>query len=34
MYGTFEVNSDQYGKFNAGLMQKMKEMKEKKEKSK
>jgi len=34
MYGTFEVNSDQYGKFNAGLMQKMKEMKEKKERSK
>jgi hypothetical protein len=34
MYGTFEVNSEQYSKWTAGLTQKMKAMKEKKEKSK
>jgi hypothetical protein len=34
MYGTFEVNSDQFTKWSAGLMQKMKAMKESKEKGK
>jgi hypothetical protein len=34
MYATFEVNSEQFTKWSAGLMQKMKEMKDKKEKSK